>query len=40
MTLTFDLKGQGHIMFPMVDQVGVHVKINFLQKNSLQGIMI
>ena len=26
MTLTFNLPGQGHILFLMVDYVGVHVK--------------
>ena len=29
-TLTTDLEGQNHILFPMIDYVGVHVKINSL----------
>ena len=28
--LAIDLKGQDHILFPMIDYVGVHVKINSL----------
>ena len=27
----FNLQGQGHILFPMVDYVDVHVKINILR---------
>ena len=30
MTVTFDLEGQGHILFPTVDYVGIHIKINTL----------
>ena len=28
--LAIDLEGQDHILFPMIDYVGVHVKINSL----------
>ena len=32
MGLTFDLESQGHILFILVDFVGVHVKIDSLEK--------
>ena len=31
MTLTFSFEGQGHILFSVVDYVGIHVKINLIR---------
>ena len=31
-TLTFDFEDQGHIVLPVTDFMGVHIKINLLPK--------